>query len=349
MTSPTDILLNLNSPSTQPASAQSPESITGTLTARSVEGYRAPGIERVNKRLPPDKIEQEMRSRRFNIAVDSVYYYSVMGGTDSRCAVLLTTNLDLRDSDKFAFARVPLVATSDPNLGSRSSDINTENGPSVGFFEHFPVHDEYLEVRRKSGTKDIYVKPTLRVDVIGAGAELSGVGRTEHQNLDKSYCISLKSTKFEPANAPRTIQWTYEDQNAVFYPHTIQLLVIVNKIDRSSTSVLFPFDLTLKKDLVVELHSHYLRGIWDSVVRLIGKPMNHEGWRFRIKGNYKCELVKAALHEARNIDLSQSHPTLYGLHAGATSWIRAQTTGFVLQSANRPSEASINESQSSTS
>ncbi|THU94538.1 hypothetical protein K435DRAFT_860416 [Dendrothele bispora CBS 962.96] len=332
-----------NSSPTQPTSAQIAHSTAETSPTHLTGGDEtwAPGLERVNKPLSPDKIQQEMKSRRFNIAVDSVWYYLALRG-ETRCAVLLTTNLDLRDSDKFAFAKVPFVATSHPDSGTESASTNTER--SVGFFEHFPSDAEYLKVRKVSGTKDTFVKPSFEVEALGVRGAFSGVGTEKHQNIDQSYHISLKSTWADIANAPRHIEWTYEDQHGVFYPRTIRLLVIVNKANHSGT---FPFDLILKKDLIVELH-----GIWDAVSRLVAKPMNHEGWRFRIKGNYKKELARAALDEARKTESSGiSHPTSYGLHAGAKSWIMAQTTaeGFVPQSANRPPEESMNESQSSAS
>ncbi|THU75302.1 hypothetical protein K435DRAFT_881118 [Dendrothele bispora CBS 962.96] len=69
-----------------------------------------------------------------------------------------------------------------------------------------------------SGTKDTSVKLSFEVEALGIRGAFSGVGTEKHQSMDQSYYISLKSTWTDAVNAPRHIEWTYEDQNDIFYP-----------------------------------------------------------------------------------------------------------------------------------
>jgi len=56
-------------------------------------------------------------------------------------------------------------------------------------------------------------------------------------------------------------------------------------------------------------------------VRLVGKPRQHDGWCFQIKGQYNPAAAQAALEDAKRTD---KRPSIVGLHAAVKGWMDAQ-------------------------
>ncbi|KAK7472194.1 hypothetical protein VKT23_000316 [Stygiomarasmius scandens] len=257
-----------------------------------------PGIGRVDGLLSSDELLRELKSRRFNVAVESVYYSPPMGGTGPTCSVLLETNLVLQKGDVFESAEFPFTAQ--PELVVTSTD----NGPAititVDISKHFPSDDQHFTPEERD-TRNVRIT--------------SVVGNTSGR-------ISLLQCPFKPKNGPKRITWSYRNENAIFYPCTVKLLVVVEKYGPSNPQSEYPFSfhLILKEELVVQLQSSILK----DAIEFFGKLLTsqHRGWHFHIHGNYNPVPVMNALIEARKVEAGGiKYPTLYGLYPGVKSWI----------------------------
>jgi hypothetical protein len=112
----------------------------------------------------------------------------------------------------------------------------------------------------------------------------------------------------------------YKDPEGIFYPPDINPLIIVEKLT-DDHELWFPFELTLEWQLRVNIHS-----IWDRVVWcFMGKPHQHDGWCFQIKGQYPT-VAQAALEDAKQTD---KRPSIISLHAAVKGWMDTQTTDLV--------------------
>lgn len=110
----------------------------------------------------------------------------------------------------------------------------------------------------------------------------------------------------------------FADETGTFYPPSINFLVVVENYTDDKPLDCFPFQLTLDWNLKVDIHENALKRTF---TRLVAKSEKHEGWRFKIKGNYKPEGAEAALNDAIE---NPEAPSLVGLHAAAKQW-RAAT------------------------
>jgi len=269
-----------------------------------------PRLERVDGQpLPPDALER----RRFGITIQSIYYYPTLDGVC--CAILLKTCFELRMGDKFASAIVPLSAKP---LRTTAENANKDEYPEqIDISGHFPTTAEWVEVARLSGSKDVFITPNIGVNVLGSGVDMSGVGMNRHMPEERSYKISLNPVQQVLANHPTYLKWKYEDPEGIFYPPNTTLLVIVEN-STDDHKLWFPFELILEWKLRVDIH-----GILDRVVRLVGKPRQHDGWCFQIKGQYNPAVAQAALEDAKRSD---QRPSVVGLHAAVKGWMDAQNS-----------------------
>jgi len=141
---------------------------------------------------------------------------------------------------------------------------------------------------------------------------------------DEQACmISLNPVQKVFAGHPTYLNWKYSDSQGVFYPPNVDLLIIVSKSTVSATKheVWFPFELRLEWELKVDVH-----GLWGSIIRLVHRADKHDGWCFKIRGQYKPSIAKDALEDARGA-LKDGYIPSVGLRAAVKPWMIAQKKG----------------------
>jgi hypothetical protein len=77
----------------------------------------------------------------------------------------------------------------------------------------------------------------------------------------------------------------------------------------------------LQWSLKVDVH-----GFRRKIARLVSRPDKHQGWCFKIKGQWKPNDAKAALADAKLAGTTDKIPSLVGLRAAAKPWMNAQTS-----------------------
>jgi len=270
-----------------------------------------PRLQRVDgKPLRKDDLER----RRFGITIQSVYYYNNPSSRSICCAVLLKTHFLLKPGDKLASALVP--------LSTRPSRLSTQDTKSielgkVDISEYFPETTEYAHVAQLSGSRDTYGTPCIKTMVLGTGIEVSGVGINKHRLEEKSFTITLDPVLNALGDHPTYLEWNFQDKQGIFYPPSVNVLVIVEK-STNERELWFPFELNLECTLKVAIHDGPLKYLSLNV-----KPTQHAGWCFQIKGKYKSDVAKDALEDAKKKDMI---PSVVGLRAAVKPWIDAQSS-----------------------
>ncbi|KAJ7590141.1 hypothetical protein C8J56DRAFT_589061 [Mycena floridula] len=256
-----------------------------------------------------------LSSRRFSIAIQSVHYFLEAG--EIGCAVVVRTTFDLQKNDKLAYALVPLTARP-----SYDRSLDSEN-VQIEISEHFPASCEYIQVMRCAGTKQIVMLPKVGVNVLGSGAEFGGIGIKKSQDDSVSHTISLHPVRRVLAGHPTYLDWKFEDPSGIFYPPSVDLLIVVTKQqDQSGNQTWFLFELRLEWQLKVEVH-----GInWKGVTRLVERVNKHDGWCFKVEGNYKAELARQALEVARAQlqGRKEGESLTVGLEPAVGPWLKAK-------------------------
>lgn len=281
-----------------PAELSHPSPISAAASPKSPE----PRLGRIDGQLM-EKVE--LNRRRFGITVESVSYYPSEQGIG--CAVLLKACFELPGDEHLAKALVPLSA-------SRSKQDDT--AADINISTSYPSKAQWFEVKQQVGTKDIEAVPSVKLNILGNGVELSGVGWKKHSDDDHSYKISLDNTRTVLENHPTYLHWNFKDEKGVFYPPNINLLVVVEKCTPDYAPSWFPFQLNLDWQLQVDVHGK----IFKRFLRLVAAPSKHDGWCFQIKGQYYPQLAEKALNDA----LSEDIPSHVGLHAAAKAWLEAK-------------------------
>jgi hypothetical protein len=72
---------------------------------------------------------------------------------------------------------------------------------------HFPATVEWVNVAQLSGSKDIYVTPSIKTSILGTGIEVSGVGVNRHCLEERSFKISLNPVLKVFAGHPTYLDW----------------------------------------------------------------------------------------------------------------------------------------------
>jgi len=141
-----------------------------------------------------------------------------------------------------------------------------------------------------------------------------------HTQLDTAKLISLNPVRKPFANSPTILNWISKDPNGIFYPQSTNLLVIVKKAT-DKNEIWFPFELRLLWDLKFEL-----RGFRQKVDRWVSRVDKHDGWSFRIAGQYKPADAQKALEDSKHAERNDKIPSLVGLRAAARPWMNAQAS-----------------------
>ncbi|KAF7974386.1 hypothetical protein HWV62_12216 [Athelia sp. TMB] len=194
-------------------------------------------------------------------------------------------------------------------------DENTDD--EINISTSFPEEDQYLEVKHRSGSKEVQAVPSVKVNVMGSGVELGGVGWKKHSDDDHLCQISLHPAKRTIENHPTYLRWNFKDEKGVFYPQNVKLLVVVEKCT-DDPRPWFPFQLTLDWKLRVDVHGKVIK---QKIRRFVAAQSKHDGWRFEIKGLYNPQLAEEAWTDAHENKI----PTHVGLHPAAKAWLEART------------------------
>lgn len=89
-------------------------------------------------------------------------------------------------------------------MNANDSDTNTEQ---IDISGHFPSTAEWVEVAKQSGSRDVYATPSIGVNVLGTGVDMSGVGVNRHMPEERSYKISLNPVQQVLDNHPTYLKW----------------------------------------------------------------------------------------------------------------------------------------------
>jgi hypothetical protein len=101
---------------------------------------------------------------------------------------------------------VPLVATSATN-GDAKDNTGHCDGESVDILGHFPSKEEWAEVARVSGTKEIKMTPEVQVTAVGTGVQMAGVGMNWSGSEERSYKICLNPQLKAMGGHPMCLRW----------------------------------------------------------------------------------------------------------------------------------------------
>jgi len=286
---------------------------SSSVSGTAVETSNKPLLEMTDGRRMNSKA---LEPRRLIITIDSVHYYSQIGGIC--CAVLLNTSFDLRPADKLATAVVPLSANPAPSTSPSAAEAE-----QIDILEHLPTQAEYVQVAWKSGSKTIHLTPSIQLTTPVGGGGISGLGVEKHRVEEKPLLISLTPMRKEIKGTPVSLTWKFEDENCIYYPPSTNLLVIVKKMTDKPENT-FPFELRLAHDLKVDLHSLYDR--ISNVLRLVAAPKQHDGWCFQITGPFKSHAAKKALQAGgeEGVARNDGDQSVVGLHVAARAWLNAQ-------------------------
>ncbi|TFK31920.1 hypothetical protein BDQ12DRAFT_744305 [Crucibulum laeve] len=260
--------------------------------------------------------------RRFCITINSVHYYLDAGPSDANrvcCAVLLTTTFILKAGEQIAFANVPLATQALRDAGSTSENAKEGN---INISSHFPAGEEYVKVGHWTGIRDIHATPVVRADFGIGGVEIGGMGVDRRQSDDKRYMISLQRVLVVLDEQPTSLSWKFEGSQGVYYPWSTKLLVVVQKLSENN-ELWFPFELRLQWKFKVEVHGD---GLGQSIKRLLARVDKHDGWMFKICGNYEAGVAKDAMEDAKMAAQHEKIPKMVGLRAAVMPWKNAQVT-----------------------
>ncbi|TFK21253.1 hypothetical protein FA15DRAFT_758850 [Coprinopsis marcescibilis] len=270
-----------------------------------------PGPPKIARTDGRETTFKEFHRRKFTMKIDSVYFNRSPGpDTRVRCAVLISYSFILSDDDKLTSADVPLLA-----------DMNRSNTEGVAFpdiAENYPDKQEFVKVGHVDGVKLTRLAPEVMLEVLGVGAGVGGMG-VEYAHSDvKDYLISLQPVRLEIDGKATQLMWRCRDDRGVFYPGTVQTLIVVEK-DTGNHDGWFPFRLHLSSDLRVKVKNSW------QILSLVHSLSNREGWHFNIRGNYNKEAAAQALSQACGDEEGTSH--LVGLKVAAIDWLRVCKQG----------------------
>ncbi|KAF9523985.1 hypothetical protein CPB83DRAFT_862054 [Crepidotus variabilis] len=272
------------SASTKPAIAQGTASTSAVTSPIPVSSP-----ELLGKEIPSAK-------GRFEIAVESVYYYPEE--TSICAAVLLRTWFSLGNK-QLKFANCPI------SVHALATDTDDK---TLDIREYFPPYDERVQVKYNKGRKRWYIDPAVKameVEVSVGGYEKE---RTDHE----ATTISLKAQRIQ--RRPQRIEWHYKDsEESGCYPEAVDLLIVIAKSDPGDATW-FEFQLKLTKDLKVDVH-----GIgWEFRFGGIPDP-GQDGWHFDIRGQYRSAEAKKARESIKPTVVAE-----VGLKAAARSFLQSQ-------------------------
>lgn len=101
-----------------------------------------------------------------------------------------------------ANALVPLFATPNPNKPDETvaaEDLNiTTSHPKKG---------QWIEIDKQTGTKEVSATPSIKINAVGGGLELGGVGVNKQLNINESRLIYMNPTWEFYENQPSKVKW----------------------------------------------------------------------------------------------------------------------------------------------
>lgn len=110
---------------------------------------------------------------------------------------------------KTACAIVPLTARNAPTIsgGRDNNPSRPKNEERIRISNYIPHTPEYVLLGQQSEWRNIFIAPKIRADVLGSGAELSGLGVNKQRLEQQSYTISLVPTLDTDDGQPDYLQW----------------------------------------------------------------------------------------------------------------------------------------------
>lgn len=101
-----------------------------------------------------------------------------------------------------ANALVPLFAR--PNPGEAGETV-AEEGLNIA--TSHPNQGQWVEVSKQTGTREVSATPNVKVNAVGVGLEIGGVGVNKHQDINKSYLISMHPSLETLEDQPSKLKW----------------------------------------------------------------------------------------------------------------------------------------------
>jgi len=247
----------------------------------------------------------------FQIDIESVHFYR-----DSKhvhCAVLLRNTFSL-GSRKLKRARIPLsVIPDDPGISVSSLD----------FSDFFPNIEELVTIGRRS---EINSDLSSNVSVSGNGVsvQFSGVGTAKTTLGRIGYNISLSGARRpRKENLPPVIDWTFSDQEGIYYPAQTKVLIVVST---ETDAPWFPFTLRVMGDFRVRFSrksSHW--GIPFASRTHSGHSGSDTNNRdFKIQGEYRPHVAAEVLRDALQAAETNRTPRYIGLKAAVVGYLTVQ-------------------------
>jgi len=141
---------------------------------------------------------------------------------------------------------------------------------------------------------------------------VGNIGKDTHRSYEDTRWISLSSVQTIQENQPPSVDWHFKDENGIYYPQSIKLLIIVMK-KAEGHEAWFPFQLRLSWNLYVDT----CRGSLFS--RLVNRLGKHDGWKFDIKGRYQQKIAEEALEDVKH--LNDGNAKTLGLKAAARIYL----------------------------
>ncbi|TFK19336.1 hypothetical protein FA15DRAFT_709074 [Coprinopsis marcescibilis] len=257
----------------------------------------------------------EFKRRRFIMKIESVHFHNTpTHGTRVRCAVLLSATFILAGSDKLTFAEVPLLINEGKVASRAGKGLPYSEAVTADITENFPHKEEFVKVGHVDGVKVSRLSPEVMLELMGVGAGIGGMGTERIRSNNKEYLISLQPVRYEVEGQATKLSWHFKDEKGIFYPSTINFLVIVEK-ETENHDGWFPFRLQLGNDLEVKVKTPSWR---NPIVTLVNSLTKHEGWQFDIRGNYCPEKAALALRQAAGEEEGEAP---VGLRAAAVDWL----------------------------
>lgn len=110
---------------------------------------------------------------------------------------------------EFCLLRHREIATAVVPLSAQQFNANIDDRKmeEINIAGWFPERTQWVEVSQRSGAKDVLGAPAVKVNVLGTGVELSGLGVNKRYADTQSYKISLNPKEEALENLPKSLYW----------------------------------------------------------------------------------------------------------------------------------------------
>ena len=90
-------------------------------------------------------------------------------------------------------------------------NTNSVDPDEINISGHLPATVEWVNIAQNSGSKDIYLTPSVKATVLGSGIEVGGIGVNRHgvEELEASFKISLNPVLTVLDGHPTYLNWYY--------------------------------------------------------------------------------------------------------------------------------------------